>query len=218
MSYEALGRLPDPVTNPAGPGFVTQQLVDNTPGMQHPLNNGGSVGIIFAGQYWEINIGYPQLTPSEMSALMPFLYSLRGGFTNFYIQLPTYVNPQTGAWTTSTDALVAKNSITLVNPNTISIPSWSLRGGDVSVGDMLKFSNMPKIYMVTETSLDLGDVKTITLNADVAWDYLIPTASLEMNDIKFKVRLKGAAPSPSLTADGLYEAFSLSLRENAIIT
>lgn len=215
MSYEALSRLPDPTTVPAGPGFVSQQIIDKSPGMVHNLNHGGSVSVKFAGNYWEINIAYPQLTVAEANTIFPFLYSLQGAFTNFYVQLPTYVQPQTGAWSTGTDALIAKGEITVVQPNQISIPLWSTRGGDLSIGDMIKFTNLNKIYMIVGKSLN-ADTVTLTLNCDISDTVAIATAGLEPNDLKFRVRVRSEVPSPTLTADGLYEGFSLALRENII--
>jgi hypothetical protein len=213
MSYETLGRLPDPTTNPAGPGFVSQQILDNTPGMMHNLNHGGSVSVKFSGSYWTIDIGYPQLTISQANTIIPFIYSLQGGFTNFYVQLPTMANPQTGAWVSN--GIVAGNVSMGTNSNQLSIANWSTRGtgNELNPGDMLKLTNHNKIYMITNTSLT-ADIMTLTLNCDVLDPTQVAVASIQPNDIKFRVRQKGAAPGFSLTPEGLYNAFSLSLREN----
>ena len=215
MSYESLGRLPDPTTNPAGPGFVSQQILDNTPGMIHNLNHGGSVSVKFSGSYWTIDIGYPQLTIAEASTIMPFIYSLQGAFTNFYVQLPTMANPQTGAW--STTGISAGDVALGATSNKIDISNWALRGSgnDLSIGDMLKLSNHNKIYMITNLEL-LADVMTVTFNCDILDTTQVSSATIEPNDIKFRVRQKSNAPAFALTPEGLYNSISLSLRENVL--
>jgi hypothetical protein len=216
MSYETLSQLPDPETAPVGPGFVSQQITDNTPGMIHTLNNGGSVGVKFSGSNWEIQVGYPQLTIAEANTIIPFVYSLQGPFTNFYVQLPTYVNPASGAW--GATSIVAANVSSGTNSNQIDIANWANRGSgnELAVGDMIKLDTHNKIYLITGALVTAG-VMTLTLNCDRAISSTeIGAATIEPNDIKFRVRLKGTPPAFNLTADGLYEGFTLSMRENII--
>ena len=78
---------------------------------------------------------------------------------------------------------------------------------------MLKLTNHNKIYMITSTSLS-SNVMTLTLNCDILDSTQVSVANIEPNDIKFRVKQKGAAPAFSLNPDGLYNAFSLNLREN----
>jgi hypothetical protein len=216
MAYDNLPRLPDPNTVPAGPGFVTQTLIDNTPGMLHDLNNGGTVSVKFAGSYWTINIAYPQLTVAEANTLIPFLYSLNGMFQTFYVQLPTYINPSSGVWDTGTSVKVADGEIAIgPTSNSIVVNSWSTRGGDYVAGDILKFNNSNKLYMVTSETL-VTDTKTIYLNSDILEPVKVATAAFEPNDLRFRVRQSGKNPNLVLNADGLYEGFSLSLRENIL--
>ena len=217
MSYElTLNQLPDPNTTPPGPGFVSQQIIDKTPGMMHTLNNGGSVSVKFSGSNWEIQIGYPQLTIAEANTIIPFVYSLQGGFTNFYVQLPTYANPASNPW--GATSIVAADVSTGTNSNQIDIANWANRGSgnELAVGDMIKLDTHSKIYLITGALVTAG-VMTLTLNCDLSISRTaVDAATIEPNDIMFKVRLKGDAPPFNLTADGLYEGFSLNMRENII--
>lgn len=216
MAYDQnLGRLPDPTTSPAGPGFVSQAINSISPGMIHQLNSGGSVAVKTAGDYWTISIAYQRLTPSEISTLQPFLYSLQNGFTNFYVQLPTHDNPETGAWTNMPSTGDVSGT---QGTKSFSIGNWSAHttvGEDLSLGDMIKFSNHNKIYMITAKSVNLGtNTATFGLNSEIVSN--IDAATIEPNDIKFRVRVVGQLPNLTLTADGLYETFSINLRENII--
>ena len=216
MAYEpGLLRLPDPTTNPAGPGFVSQSLQPIKAGLSHELNTGGTISVEYAGSYFTIDISYPELTIEEASTFFPMLAYLTGGFTNFYVQLPTHVNPKTGAWSTGTNALIAKGEISLgAKNNEIVITNWSSRGGDLSVGDAIKFDNSNKIYLVSYTSIT-SNVKTVGLHCAILERQKVPTAGLEPNNIKFRVRMP-QLQLPRITARGVYEAFSISLRENIL--
>ena len=216
MAYDNLQELPTPNTIPAGPGFVSQTITDNSPGMVHNLNSGGSISVKFSGNYWTIAIAYPQLTIAEGNTIIPFLYSLQGAFTNFYVQLPTYINPTAGIWS----AVPLASEVSMgSNANQVDVSEWAANiaasGSTLAAGDMIKFTNSNKIYMIVATSLN-ADIMTITLNTEVADTAAMAAATLEPNDIKFRVRIEGQAPKASLNADGLYEGFSMSLRENIL--
>lgn len=218
MAYENLPRLPDPTTVPAGPGFVSLNMTDNIPGLVHQLNNGGVVSVQFNGAFWSFQIGYHELTPQEGLLFFPFLNSVAGGFRDFYVQIPLYINPRTGVWDVSTATKIAQGAIEKVpgSDNKVSISNWATRGGDLSVGDMLKFTNSNKIYQIVDTSLVSG-TKTLTLNCSIVEPSKIQTAGLEPNDIKFRVRtVEGSTFTTQFTSRGLYEPFTLNVRENII--
>lgn len=216
MSYENLERLPDPNTNPAGPGFITQRFIDNTPGMIHDLNSGASISVSFAGNYWTLDIAYPELTIPEGNSLLPFLYGLQGPFSNFYVQLADKANPRTGAWVTDTNTDIAKGEMTLESSRVVRVPEWSTRGGELSPGDLIKFDGSNKIYMVVSVTMDGADA-LIRLNCEfIGSGTQLGTMGLEPNDIKIRVRIKDRFTPPELTANGLYSGFSLSLKENIL--
>lgn len=214
MAYDPnIRRLPDPYFN-NGIGFVSAALTNVTVGTSADLNSGIQVSSRFQGDYWEIRISYPQTTQDELDTVLPFLEYIAGTFQDFYVQLPQHANPKSGAWDDSTPALVATGEISLVTPNTISIAGWSTRGGDLDVGDMIKFTNMSKIFKILSKSV-VADVATFELNSDIKYPSLIGVAGLEPNNILFRVTSKQRKIStPELTTNGLYSGFSLTLREN----
>lgn len=214
MAYENLTRLPDPTTTPAGPGFMSVSLTDNSTGLLHALNTGGTVGVQYHGNFWTINISYQELTQSEGDPFLAVLSSLAGGFRNFYVQIPLYTNPKTGVWDTSTSAKIALGEISLgASDREVVISSWATRGGNLSAGDMLKFTNSNKIYRVVKTTLASGTM-TLELHCPLLEKSKVATAGLEPNDIKFRVRMEQGNLANSFTNRGLYEGFSISLREN----
>lgn len=210
-----LKRLPDPY-HKSGVGFVSSAINGVATGTIHKLNGGGIITNQYQGGFWEIDISFPETVRGELDTVIPFLESLEGTFTSFYVQLPQYRYPKTGPWDVSTPTLTAQNEITLVSSKVVSISNWSTRGGDLSVGDMLKFSNMNKIYQITDAYLD-GDTKYLELSSAIKYPSLIPVAYLEPNDILFKVNLaNNKTPKPTLSPNGIYSSFSISVRENTL--
>lgn len=214
MAYENLPRLPDPTTTPAGPGFIALSYTDNSAGLIHDLNTGGTVSVQYSGSYWTINIAYPELTSQEAEGFLAFLGTLGGGFRNFYVQLPLFINPATGVWDTSSSTKIAQGALNMgATDREIVIPDWSSRGGNLSRGDMLKLTNSNKIYKIAKTTL-LSNTMTLELNCPLLEPTKLATAGLEPNDIKFRVRLVGSSPEAKFTSRGLYDSFSIQLKEN----
>lgn len=211
MSYNTtIPQLPDPNTTPAGPGFVSVSLTDNSPGIMHSLNTGASVSVKYAGNYWTINISYPQLTIEEGTTLSSFLYGLGGQFTNFYVSLPIHDYPNSGPIGTGLDTY----SIAATKGNTANtITSTSSDCNNLAPGDLFKLGSSPKIYMINGIVND-GGTYTITTNSDIITDSGGIIGAIYPNDVKFKVRLTSNSPAFVINSDGLYEAISLTLREN----
>lgn len=215
MSYDANTlRLPDPNTTPAGPGWNKQNLADVVPGMIHPLNGPTVISVQNGGQYWKIDISYPELTEAEAQELLSFLYSIQGPFTPFYIQLPNLINPATGAWSLSTNDEKGLGNITLGSAKKIVIANASALGGTFTPGDALKLSNTNKIYRIVKVET-VSTTLEVTLNCDIQSPSTIDTfTELEPNDVRFRVKLIGNPPTIGLNTSGLIPSISLDMRES----
>lgn len=216
MAYDSsLRRLPDPYTNPLAPGFVGVKIANSVNGMVRELNSGATISVkLGEGSVWEIQLTYPEMTMTESGILFPFLNIVGGGFTNFYVMLPNARNPVSGAWTGG--PTFAAGQITMgAASNQIVVSGWDSLGGDLDSGDYLKISNSNKIYRILETEYSAG-TKTLTLDSDVRNSSTIPAASLEPNDIMFRVRLVGQAPQEEIGSDGTVAGITVRLKENIL--
>jgi hypothetical protein len=129
--------------------------------------------------------------------------------------LPQHRYPFTGPWDESTAIKRAQGSIELVSPKKIRISAWATRGGDLVVGDMVKFTNSSKVYRVTFRDDNPDGSITLELNTPIKYPSLLAVAGFEVNELMFKVIIKGnSTPKPRLQPNGIYSGFSLSLREN----
>lgn len=209
-----MARLPDPTTNPKGPGFTQASLTPNYPGMHQTLNSASVVSVQVGGTYWEISVTYPDMTPEEIKPLHLFLLGLQGAFTPFEIQLPQHANPASGALTAPQQGVVQAAS-----GDTLVIHNWDNVGGNVTAGDMIKLSNGNKIYTVISDSYTAGGVKsgikTLKLNFPLA-QAVTSVDKIEPNNILFRVKIKGESPTITLGTNGLYRGFSLAVRESLL--
>jgi hypothetical protein len=217
MAYDSsLYRLPDPNIDPNAPGFTVSGYRDVAVGTKNRLNTGSTISVSFKGNYWELSISYPELSIEEANYISPKLSYISNGFKPIYVQLPQFIEPKSGAWDLSTAALRAEGAISIKagTSDTVSVTSWSTRGGDLDTGDMIKFTNSSKIYQVVDLSVNRYDVASIVLHCDIIEPEKIPSAGFEVNDIKFRVKLKDGTPMSSLSSKLTYDPISLTFEED----
>lgn len=219
MAYDSnTFRLPDPSINPNAPGFMSVGLKDNAVGTRNKLNTGGAIQVSFAGNYWDFMIEYPALTEKEARFIQPLLNYTQAKKKPIYVQLPQYVEPITGPWSGD----FAQGQVSLGDTaDTLLVPNWASRGGDLSPGDMLKLSNSHKIYQVVTKTISDGSggiaagTGIILLHCDVLEPNKVPTCALEPNDIKFRCDLIDI-PTFTLMETGFYSAVSVTFEENIL--
>ena len=217
MAYDSsLYRLPDPNVDPNAPGFTMAGYRDVSVGTKNRLNTGSSISVSFKGNYWEISIAYPELDEAEARYLAPKLSYISNGFKPIYLQLPQFIHPAAGEWDESSSTLIAQGSISLKagTSDTLSVPYWSTRGGNLTAGDMIKFTNSSKIYQVVDIAVDGSDIASIVLNCDVIEPEKLPTCGFELNDLKFRVKLKEGVPMMNLTSRLVYDSTNLMFEED----
>ena len=205
-------RLPDPYYG-GGVGFSSASLRSAYKGTQQPLQGGGTIATIYPGSYWEIDISYPDTLQHELNSVLPFLVGLQGPHTVFQVLLPQYRFPKTGPWDLNSPTKRCEGAIQVVGENKIRVNNWSSRGGDLSIGDMLKFSSLSTVYAVVGREEQSNSV-TITLHTNIKYPDKLLGSGLEPNEPLFQVCLKeGSNIQPRLQPSGIYSGFSISLRE-----
>ena len=128
MSYTLSNRLPDPdyrytywgadgaadATSLAnyddiGPGFASVKLTSDQKIMRSRTNSQRVLSRAVAGQKWDINIGYHEMTRAEFEPVNAFLLSRQGSLTPFFVSLPQYNTPRNTAWATVVDYAAANS-------------------------------------------------------------------------------------------------------------
>ena len=208
--------LPDPFTSPAGPGFSNVALTSVNRTMSHDLNGYRVVTQQTAGQYWQIDISYPDLTEDEFLALQSFLYSTKGMHVPFYVRLPHKSYPRKGSMgnvsLANCQSGLYGNKLVFTNWNSVALQTSS----SLSPGDMIKTTGSEKVYMVTRTSY--SNVGSGTMEIYIEPDLVVKTTTstkLVTDDIKFLVKSLEDTYSYTLNSDLYIQGFSLKLRETS---
>ncbi|GEK08943.1 hypothetical protein [Pseudoalteromonas peptidolytica] len=115
-------------------GTQYQTQSEETHGGKRPKNRIGSA------HQWKLEITTPELDFKRSMRLFAFIHSLQGQFQNFSIRNPI---PAIGVGVNvgATVAVTAEQFSTLITIERAF-------GGQLSSGDLISFSNHPKVYMV----------------------------------------------------------------------
>ncbi len=209
--------LPDPFTAPAGPGFSSVSLVSVNRTMSHELNGYRIVTQQTAGQFWQIDIAYPDLTQEEFLPLQSFLYSVKGMHKPFYVRLPHKMRPRLGSMGNVSLATCQTglygNKIILTNWNAVALQTSS----SLSAGDMIKTTDSEKVYMITNTSY--VSTGSGTMEISIEPDLVAKTTSgtkIITDDIKFLVKSTEDLYGYTLNSDLYIQGFGLKLRETSL--
>lgn len=200
-------RLPDPFTHPGrAPGFQTAKLVDNNPLVRDQMPNGKVYEVHMAGQYWGVEVTYPDLYESEYRLIESFIqnYKRLGSFID--ILLPQYQRFTVGGTPNNTTIPAGQSGslITINNANMLS--------GTPREGDLFKLSTHPKVYRIVYMNLQ-GNRWDLGLYPDL---HIITNGSEKpvFSGITIQTKILNADSfGQALDADGMYTGLSLNLRE-----
>ena len=105
------------------------------------------------GQYWSFVLQSPPLDRADFMSIYSFIVSQNGAFESFTV-VPPVVGSTTGTMT-ATVTLTGNSPATVpVGSSTIKVASTG-NTGTLKKGDIIKFSNHDKVYMLTsDTTFD----------------------------------------------------------------
>ena len=106
------------------------------------------------GQRWEFSAKYSRLSVEEFAPIMAFLMLQKGSNETFTIILPQ-ISHKKGAST----GTVKANLTTTRQIGATDITVDGLTGGTLKAGDVFKFANHTKVYMITEDLSANGTLK-----------------------------------------------------------
>lgn len=128
---------------PSGVDIQAIELKSNQPTVRTQSLSGRTQTRTFGGQYWSARIEMPPLTQADLRTVYAFLVKQKGSASTFTIA-PYNLQQSSGTQSTS-EAISAGASIGATAVTTTG-------SNEFGVGDMIKFSNHSKAYMVTQVS------------------------------------------------------------------
>lgn len=199
-------RLPDPLTTPGAPGFVSAKMMDNNPVYRDRLPGGKVITLESAAQYWGLVLPYEELLPEQYDIIASKIFLSKSTGNPILVLLPHKENFRVSGDTNSVLIPASQQGSSLV------INNYYLTGIPKS-GDLFKLTNhCSKVYKILDASLNAG-VLTLTLYPNL----LKATTGIEkpiFNNILFQVALEDPSKWDSnFSPEGTYTSFQLELAE-----
>ena len=131
---------------PTDPKFRAINFQDNRPTLVNQTLSGQKSARQIGGQYFSFTVQMPPLTQEDAQSIFAFLQKQKGAYENFTIQYPL---TNLGADKSQTDIVV--NGIHASQDATIAMDGFTASTtGILKAGDMIKFANHTKVYMVLD--------------------------------------------------------------------
>ena len=201
-------------TFPLQAGFQTTDFTSQTQSRVTVSVSGKAQRIKTGAQFFTFKLKSPKMTRTEVDADFSFIAAQDGQFGSFTI-VPPVISSTKGT---------ASGTITVQNVTSES-PVLSLAAGSKNVGvsggtgtlkkgDMIKFSNHDKVYMLTEdVNLDGSTVDQLSFYPPLTTALTGGGQTITYNSVPFKVYLNSDTATFSTSADGLHQ-YEISLNED----
>lgn len=169
-------------TLPSTPGFSNYVLESNQPTVVSIGESARRQSRTIAAHLWVIKVVYPTLQETEFRPILAFAIAQRGRAESFQIVLPRMkpLGVATGS--------PVVNGAHTVGDNTVGVSGFTIDTiGIMKAGDIVKFANHSKVYMVVVDANSDGTGNTVLT---IEPPLIEPLADLEVvtvNDVPFTV-------------------------------
>ncbi len=168
-------------TFPTSPGPKDIKLINDQPILSSRAQSGKSQRRIVAGHLWRIKVSYAPMIRNDIAPLYAFSAKQRGD--SFQITVPDKVVPLGVA--TGTPLVNGAHAAGVLS---IATKGWTASTtGILKAGDIKKFANHTKVYMVAEDadSDATGNATIVLINPTV--EALADNEAVTVNDVPFTV-------------------------------
>lgn len=200
-------------TFPLQAGFTTTNFSSQTTSRVTVSVSGKTQRIKTGQQFFTFKLKSPKMTRLQVDADFSFIAAQDGQVESFTI-VPPVISSSKGT---------ASGTVTVVNA-TSSAPVLSLAAGSKNVGvsggsgtlkkgDLIKFSNHDKVYMLTaDANLDGSTVDQLSFYPPLTTALTGGGQTITYNSVPFKVYLNSDTATFSTSTDGLHQ-YEISVNE-----
>lgn len=191
-------------TFPSTVGFETLDFQSNVQNRVTVSVSGKAQRLRIGAQYWSFKLQSPQMTRADFMTAYSFIIKQDGQYGSFTIVPPTIASTRgTATGTITVNATVAAGQL---------ICNTTGGSGTLKKGDLIKFSNHDKVYMLTEdVDLDSSTVDTLNFYPNLVTS-LSSITTVTYNDVPLKVYLDSDQQKYITQADGTYK-YEITLNE-----
>ena len=191
---------------PTSPSFSTLNFTDNRPTLINRTLSGKKQVRQIGGQYFSFTVAMPPLELLDAQSIFAFLQKQKGSFENFTI---TYPINNKGTSKNETDILV--NGSHSLSDSTIALDGFSHTNNALRAGDLIKFENHSKVYMVQDDVTASSGAATVSISPNLVAT-LADNEAVTVNKPSFTVYLESNEISYSTDISGLFN-ISFDVRE-----
>lgn len=198
-------------------GFTAMELKTNTKSRLTESVSGQTQRIKSGAQFWSFKLKSPPLNRTEFNTIYSFIVQQDGQVESFTV-VPPVISSTTGTMTgtittanvTSTDPLMSPAA----GSTNVAITDDGTPSGTLKKGDLIKFSNHNKVYMLTADLTLANDsaVKQMSFYPPLVTSLTAGTDTVTYNNVPFTVFFNSDQISYELLADGLYR-YEIDVRE-----
>ncbi len=193
---------------PTSPNFRSLNFKDNRPTLLNQTLSGKKTARQIGGQYFSFTVQMPPLQQEKAQEVFAFLQKQKGSFEDFTIVAPL---DNLGAGKGETDIQVVGSQV--VGDSQIELDGFSAsQTGALKAGDLIKFANHSKVYMVRSTIDSEADGTLDVLISPNLVASLADNEAVTVNKPSFTVYLESDEIMYSTDASGFY-SISFDVRE-----
>jgi len=196
-------------------GFTALDLQSNVVSRVSESVSGKTQRIKLGAQYWTFKLKSPPLNRTDFNALYSFIVQQDGQYESFVV-VPPVISSTTGTMSGTVTCSENTNSTTgpAAGSKKIAVVDDGTASGTLKKGDLIKFSNHDKVYMVTEDFVLNQDstLAELSFYPPLATDVTAST-TIQYNLVPFTVFFDRDDQKYTLQADGFYR-YELSVRED----
>jgi len=159
-----------------------------------------------AGQYWTFTARFSTLTEEKRKELLGYLMSLRGNLNTDTIALPEPLNDSSGNYTGNITNVSGSAGALSCTASVTSNSTLILKAGDI-----IKFGNHNKVYMVTSNATSNGS-GAVTINFFPALRTAVSSGTCTHKDVTMTVRVVNPEISFQMGA-AMFADFDLDFEE-----
>ena len=193
---------------PTNPNFRSLNFKDNRPTLVNQTLSGKKQVRQIGSQYFSFTVAMPPLQQEKAQEIFAFLQKQKGSFEDFTIKAPL---DNLGAGKSETDIQVVGSHVS--GDASIAIDGFTAnQTGALKAGDLIKFANHSKVYMV-QTDIDANSSGQLTvLISPNLITTLADNEAVTVNKPSFTVYLESDEIIRSDTIGG-FSSISFDVRE-----
>jgi hypothetical protein len=193
---------------PTNPNFRSLNFKDNRPTLLNQTLSGRKQVRQIGAQYFSFTVAMPPLQQEKSQEIFAFLQKQKGSFEDFTIQAPL---DNLGAGKAQTDIQAVGAHVS--GDASIALDGFTAnQAGALKAGDLIKFANHSKVYMVqSDIDSNSSGALTVLISPNLV-TALANNEAVTVNKPSFTVYLENNEIMYSTGANGFY-SISFDVRE-----